>query len=125
MIINKKRVILIGVIILIIIGIIVGIESNKNRKNKEEILKLNEVEFTNIRKEYEGGITTIRADVRNNTEETRSVNVKIMLKDGEGNVIAETEQELEDIEAGRKKFLAAGIMGDYSNASSIELSEIK
>jgi len=124
MIVNKKWVALVTVIlVIIIISLIVGLSGNNKEENKE-IVKLNDIEFTNITKEYENGITTVRAEAKNNTEETRSVNVKVILKDKEGNILIETEQLLENIEPGEKKLLATGIMGDYSNAATIELSEI-
>ena len=125
MIINKKWVILVIILIVgMIIGLAVALSGNKKEDETQETLKLNNIEFTNITKEYDEGITTIRAEAKNNTEETKSVNVKITLKDAEGNVMIEVEQYLENIEPGKKKLLATGITGDYSNAT-VELTEKK
>lgn len=125
MIINKKWVILVIVLIVgMIIGLVVALSGDKKQEKDENVLKLNDIEFTNITKEYDEGITTIRAEAKNNTEETKSVNVKITLKDAEGNVVIEAEQYLENIEPGKKKLLATGITGDYSNAT-VELTEKK
>lgn len=124
---DKKKLILIIIAILLVIGGITIIVNMGNKKESQEEGKvvINEIEFSNITHEYSGGITTVRAIVKNNTEETKNINVKVILKDKEGKVLIETQQKLENIEAGRKKLLAAGIMGDYSNVDKIELKEIK
>lgn len=124
----KKSIIL---IIVIIIGVVIGLIT-LNNKNKEKntttfdgeetktdvILK--DIEFKNIKRDYENGVTSIKADVYNNTKAVKNINVKIILKDESGKEIKSMIQVIENIEPGSKKILQTGIMGNYIEIKDIE-----
>ena len=125
---NKKIIILIIVILLIIVTIVTIIRNTKKGKQNttfenniatSEII-LQDIEFKNIRKEFNNGITTIRAEAYNNTKEQKSINVKIILKDNTGKELTSMIQSLEGITPEGKKILQTGIVGDYSNIDNIE-----
>lgn len=128
---NKK--ILIGAVlagIIIIVIVIILVSGNKKEQNNKSVFEgnqtnssvvLQEIEFKNITKEYDGGITTIKADVYNNTKKEKNINVQIILKDDQGKELTRMIQVLEKIEPGKKKVLQTGIMGDYTKASEIEM----
>lgn len=130
---RKKSIAFILTILAIIVVIMIAVMIvKKNQEKKAEFkgnetsseVKLKEIEFKDITKEYSEGITTIRANVYNNGETTRSINVRIILKDEAGKEIANMIQVLENVEPKRKKLLSTGIMGDYSRVSKIEMEEI-
>lgn len=127
---NKKNKIIL-LLIIVLIAIIIFVIAMRD-KTKEETkttfdgetansnIKIEDIEFTDITKKYEDGVTTIRANIVNNTEETKNINVKIVLKDDEGNEIQSMIQAIENIEPDRKKVLSTGIMGDYTYVKDIE-----
>ena len=129
---KKSIVFILTIIAIIVVIMIVVVVIKKNQERKAEFkgnetsseVKIKEIEFKDITKEYSEGITTIRANVYNNGETTRSINVKIILKDEEGKEIGNMIQILENVEPKRKKLLSTGIMGDYSRVSKIEMEEI-
>ena len=124
----NKKIIIISIIL--VIAIIFAItRTNKNSKkvnielsenNTIENITLEEIEFKDIGINYEEGITTIKANVYNNTKETKSINVKITLKDENGNEIKTMIQIIENIEPNRKKLLQTGTLGDYTKAKDIQ-----
>lgn len=129
--INKKVVITIVLAIVVIVGIFFIVKNANSNKTEfkgegktQNDIKVNNIEFKDITKEYDNGITTIRANVYNHTKETKSINAKIILKNDKGEELTTMIQKIENIEPERKKLLATGIMGDYSNVSKIEIVEI-
>lgn len=130
---NKKTIIIISIIvvILVIIGVIVISNGNKNKSTTIENnvatseIEIQKVTFSNITKKYENGITTIRAEMINNTNNKKDFTVKIILKDEQGQEVQNMIQIVENLEPNRKKILSTGIMGDYTNIKDIEFEVIK
>lgn len=130
---NKKTIIIISIIvvILVIIGVIVISNGNKNKSTTIENnvatseIEIQKVTFSNITKKYENGITTIRAEMINNTNNKKDFTVKIILKNEQGQEVQNMIQIVENLEPNRKKILSTGIMGDYTNIKEIEFEVIK
>lgn len=130
---NKKTIIIISIIvvILVIIGVIVISNGNKNKSTTIENnvatseIEIQKVTFSNITKKYESGITTIRADMINNTNNKKDFTVKIILKNEQGQEVQNMIQVVENLELNKKKVLSTGIMGDYTNIKDIEFEVIK
>ena len=128
---NKKKKIIILLIIIVLIAIIILMIAMGNKTKEERRttcegetansnIKIEDIEFTDITKKYENGVTTIRANILNNTNQTKNINVKIILKDENGNEINSMIQAIENIEPDRKKVLSTGIMGNYTDVKDIE-----
>lgn len=126
---NKKILIIISIIVVIIVVVtIITTKVKQNSRTKTSFenniatstVILEDIEFKNITKTYEGGITTIKADVYNNTKTSKDINVKIILKDEQGKEVKSMIQALENIEPERKKILQTGITGDYTTIKDIE-----
>lgn len=126
---KKKLIISIAIILVIVILIVLvinGVKKSNNRKTSFEgntatsNVVLEDIEFKNITKNYENGVTSIRAEIYNNTQKVKDINVKIILKDDSGKEIASMIQTVEGIEAGRKKILQTGMMGDYTQIKDVE-----
>ena len=136
-IVNKKRfVMVIGIVLAMVISIVTIVVLNSNKEvtntkfNEEEKVATNDIvvkdiTFSNIKKEYENGITTIKANVSNNTKKTKTITIKILLKDEAGNVINEMMQVIEDIEPRIDKVLMAAVTGNYSYVTNIEFEVVK
>lgn len=130
---DNKKIYVTG-IIFIIVAITITIfiiKTNLDRKtsfegnNATSDVVLERIEFKNITKTYEAGITTIRADVYNNTKVTKNINVQIILKDKNGKEIKNMIQAIEEIEPGRKKILQTGITGDYTSIKDVEFKVLE
>lgn len=105
-------------------------KKNSNRKttfeNENAIsnVQVKNITFENIRKTFEGNITNIKADVYNNTDKMKNINVKVILKDSNGKELKSMIQIIENIEPGRKKLLQTSIVGNYSDVNDIEFKII-
>ncbi len=124
---KKELIAIIIVIIIIIFGIFVitNIIKNKNLLTFEQNtatsnIIIQDIEFKNITKEYQNGITSIRAEVYNNKDQIKTIHIKVILKDASKKEVASMIQTLKEIEPGKRKILQTGIMGDYSNFKYIE-----
>ena len=131
---SKKQIIFLSVIVLIAIVTEIVIMVIKNRPNTKtsfdgekatEVVELKKVEFSNITKKYESGITTIVADILSNDKEKKSLTIEIILKDNEGKEIDRMKQVIDDIEPGRKKRLQTAILGDYTNITDVEFEVLE
>lgn len=130
---NKKTIIIISIIVVILVIIGVIVISNGNKKKSTTIennvatneIEIQKVTFSNITKKYENGITTIRAEMINNTNNKKDFTVKIILKNEQGQEVQNMIQIVENLEPNRKKILSTGIMGDYTNIKNIEFEVIK
>lgn len=129
---KKKAYVIVALIVIAIIAIAIYIvKTNLDRKtsfegeNATSNVVLERIEFKNITKTYEAGITTIRADVYNNTKVTKDINVQIILKDENGKEIKNMIQAIEEIEPGRKKILQTGITGDYTSIKDVEFKVLE
>lgn len=129
---KKKAYVIVALIVIAIIAIAIYIvKINLDRKtsfegeNATSDVVLERIEFKNITKTYEAGITTIRADVYNNTKVTKDINVQIILKDENGKEIKNMIQAIEEIEPGRKKILQTGITGDYTSIKDVEFKVLE
>lgn len=129
---KKKAYVIVALIVIAIIAIAIYIvKTNLDRKtsfegeNATSDVVLERIEFKNITKTYEAGITTIRADVYNNTKVTKDINVQIILKDENGKKIKNMIQAIEEIEPGRKKILQTGITGDYTSIKDVEFKVLE
>lgn len=135
--IDKKSIVIISVLVLVVLISVVTLvilnsnkdvtntQFNEEENNATNDIVLEDITFSNIKKEYANGITTINATVSNNTNKTKTITIKILLKDNTGNVINEMMQVLEDIEPGIDKVLKTGIVGNYSYISDIEFQVVK
>lgn len=126
---KKNLVILVIAAIVIIVTIVAIITMTKKEDNTKTTFSnnsatsdivLEEIEFKNITKEFKDGVTTLRADVYNNTKQEKSINVKIVLKDSEGKELTNMIQSIESIIPNGKKRLQTGIVGNYENVDNIE-----
>ena len=123
---KKKGIVIITILIVLIILLIVILKPKGEQKTvignetAQNSVILEDIEFKNITKKYEQGITTIRADIYNNTKKTKDINIKIILKDEAGKEVKSMIQAIENIEPNKKKVLSTGIMGDYTTIKQIE-----
>ena len=131
-----KKKALIGCIIAIVVFVIAAVLIVNNKKVKpvevtmengvtEQTVVLKDIEFSQITKTYEGGITTIKAKMHNNSNNDKSLNINITLKDSEGIEVGNMRQTIENVEKGRDKILTTGITGDYSHVAEITFEVIK
>lgn len=133
---NKKSIIIVvGVVLLIIIvAIIIGNKKEEkvdvpnvtiqdNKATGEATVE--EIQFKDITKIYESGITTIRANMYNTTDTVKNVTVKIILKDEQGNELKNMVQVVENLLPNKVKVLSTGIAGDYSKVSEIKFEIVK
>ena len=141
-----KSIIVILIIILIVIGIIILVKNKNNNGNTsnrtnqntstpsyvEEIdsgvkinksTKLNEAkeisgyQMTNIQLTTESGMTTLLADVTNNTANKTGVQmVDITLLDEDGKELTTVTGIIDELEAGEKTQLNIAMTSDYINA---------
>ena len=99
----------------------VQILQDGSKLNKSEELlkekKLDELEISNIQLKETGGITTLLADVKNNTNhEIQERDVTIEVLDKQGNVITKLNGTIDTVEAGGKVQLNMSVTGDVANA---------
>ena len=92
-----------------------------SKLNKSEELlkerKLDELEISNIQLKETGGITTLLADVKNNTNhEIQERDVTIEVLDKQGNVITRLNGVIDTVGAGEKVQLNMSVTGDVANA---------
>ena len=124
---NKKKLIVIIIILiaLVILSVIIFKPKGQTKttienETAQNSVILQDIEFKNITKKYEEGITTIRAEIYNNTNKTKDINVKIILKDDSEKEVKSMIQAIENIEPDKKKVLSTGIMGDYTYIKQVE-----
>lgn len=129
---NKKKTFIVISVAIVIMVIIILIFINNNNKNKNQpstIIKdgksdsdviVDKITFSNITKVYDGGITTITADMVNNTTENKNFKLEIILKDEDGKEVKSAIQVVENLEPDRKKKLTTGIAGNYTNIKEVE-----
>ena len=132
---KKKGISLIVLVIVAVIAIVIAVlNSNKevtntqfseNEKVATNDIVVEDITFSNINKEYANGITTIKAKVSNNTNKTKTITIKILLKDETGKVINEMMQVIEDIEPRIGKVLTTAVTGNYSYVSNIEFQVVE
>ena len=130
---DKKKMLILGIVITIMIGIILVMfirNNNDEVKDKpnttiedgkaDSDVVVDDVTFSNITKTYDGGVTTLAAEMLNNTEKTKSFKLEIILKDDDNNKVKSVMQIIENLEPNRTKVLTTGIAGDYTNIKNIE-----
>ena len=150
---NVKVIILLIVVLLIILGIVAFvINQNNNSTNNtktenttvEEFVQvldngtkvnisdklkqtkeLDEFTIGNIQYKYTNGISTMTAEVTNNSDKaTELTDIKITLLDKEGNVISELEGLIAPLEAGAKTKLSLNVTLDLVNAYDFTIEKI-
>ena len=99
----------------------VQILQDGSKLNKSEELlkekKLDELEISNIQLKETGGITTLLADVKNNTNhEIQERDVTIEVLDKQGNVITRLNGVIDTVGAGEKVQLNMSVTADVANA---------
>ena len=104
----------------------VQILQDGSKLNKSEELlkekKLDELEISNIQLKETGGITTLLADVKNNTNhEIQERNVTIEVLDKQGNVITSLNGTIDTVGAGEKVQLNMSVTGDVANAYDFKI----
>ena len=105
----------------------VQILQDGSKLNKSEELlkekKLDELEISNIQLKETGGITTLLADVKNNTNhEIQERNVTIEVLDKQGNVITRLNGVIDTVGAGEKVQLNMSVTGDVANAYDFRIN---
>ena len=104
----------------------VQILQDGSKLNKSEELlkekKLDELEISNIQLKETGGITTLLADVKNNTNhEIQERNITIEVLDKQGNVITSLNGTIDTVGAGEKVQLNMSVTGDVANAYDFKI----
>lgn len=131
---GKKQIIILSVVfvvIAIIITMFLLLKTKSNNKtsfdgeNAIDVVELEKVEFSNITKKYENGITTIEADILSNNKNKKDLIIEIILKDDNLEEVERMRQVIENIEPGRKKRLQTAILGDYSSIKDIEFKVVE
>ena len=137
---NKKMYLYLIIIVLFIVifGSIINNVKNKNKNKVADVpnvtiqdnkatsdVSVEEIEFKDITKVYESGITTIRAKMYNRTDSVKNVTIKIILKDEQGNELKNMIQVVENLYPNKEKVLSTGIAGDYSKVSEIKFEIMK
>ena len=146
-----KAIMILLIIILVIVGIIFLVKNNNNENTSnennqntsvpsyvEEIetglkinksTKLNEAkevsgyQITNIQLTTESGMTTLLADVTNNTANKTGVQmVDITLLDEEGKELTTVTGIIDELEAGEKTQLNIAMTSDYVNAYDFKVN---
>lgn len=128
---KKIVVILISVFVILMITLMIYTENanDKTKENSSAIIDNNKAKndvivdkviFSNITKVYDSGITTLKAEMLNNTDETKNFQLEIILKDDDGNAVKSIMQVIENLEPNKTKILTTGIAGDYTNIKNIE-----
>ena len=102
--------------------------SDGSKLNKSEELqktkKVNGLEISNIQLRETGGITTLLADVKNNTNhEIQERNITIEVLDKQGNVITSLNGTIDTVGAGEKVKLNVAVTADVANAYDFRISE--
>ena len=96
------------------------LQDGSKLNKSEELLKekkLDELEISNIQLKETGGITTLLADVKNNTNhEIQERDVTIEVLDKYGNVITRLNGVIDTVGAGEKVQLNMSVTGDVANA---------
>ena len=100
----------------------IKLDDNGKTETKVEIEK---VTFSDIKLEYDSGITTLTATMKNNTKEDMDFEVKITLKDDSGKIEKEMTQKVENLKNSHTKVLQVGIIGYYSNIKNVEFEIMK
>lgn len=119
----NKKITVIMIIILVLVAIVASTRINKKDETITEFqnniaksnLVVKDITFSNIKKTYNEGITTINADVVNNTKRVKNANVQINVIDKNGNKVTSMIQILENLTPGKKQVLSTGIMGNYTD----------
>jgi uncharacterized protein YcfL len=94
---------------------------DENGKSNDEVVE-NDISFTNIELNYDGSITTLTANMQNNTNEVKNFTVTITLKDEKEKQVKSLKQIVENLESGKKQILQTGIVGDYSYIKNVEFT---
>jgi regulatory protein YycI of two-component signal transduction system YycFG len=133
---DKRKIIFIVLLFIVVVLIIVLLTTKKGTtvsNNGETKIVDNQaandvvvesIQFKNITKTYDSGITTIRANIYNNTNESKTFTVKVVLKDASGNELTNATQIIENLGAGKTKVFTTGIAGDYSSVQDIKFEAI-
>ena len=102
-----------------------GVKVNTSEKVSES-KELNGLILSNIQLTEDGGITTLLAEVKNNTgKKTESKKVTIEILDKDGNVITDFEGFIDAMDINDTVKLNASITGDVSNAYDFRIKEAK
>ncbi|MBP3461902.1 MAG: hypothetical protein J6K21_05825 [Bacilli bacterium] len=131
-----KKILISSISLLLVLGLITGCGCNKKEKidNKTTIkedgkaktdTKVEEVLFSNIKLNYEGGITALEADMINNANKTKNFKVKIKLINDKNQEVKIFEQIVENLETNKKQILTTGIVGDYSYIKKVEFEIVE
>lgn len=125
-------------IVIVIILIVVGTLISNTKKSPKEVttttiqnnqatndINMQGIQITNITKVYASGITTISANMLNTTDQEKSVTIKIVLRDAQGNEVKNAIQVVDNLLPNRTKVLSTGISGDYSNTNDISFEIVQ
>ncbi len=131
----KKQIIIITVLIVFALMITLVVSCNhKTKENAQTNIKdnkavndvvVNNIKFKNITKVYNEGITTISAEMLNESEEVKSFTVEVILKDKDNNKIKSAFQVVENLEPNKVKTFTTGLVGSYSTADKVEFKIVE
>jgi len=106
----------------------VKIDENEVKVNTSEQVKeeqnINGIVISNASIKYENGVSTIKADITNNTgKDIKELGIiKIKVKDSTGRVAREVSTYVMDIAKGETKAINANITSEIVNAQDLEFS---
>ena len=100
-----------------------GVKVNTSEKVSEN-KDINGLTFSNIKLTEDGGITTLLAEVKNNTgKKTEAKMVTIEILDKEGNVLTDFEGFIDAMDIDGSAKLNASLTGDVSNAYDLRIKD--
>ena len=127
----KKIAVYIIPILLILMGIIIYNNINLTDKTKfknnsaTKDAQVDEFIFKNIKRNYSGGITTISADIENNSKTTKTLTIKISIEDNSEKEITNVMQIVENVKPDEISKITAGVTGDYTKNNNIKFEIVK
>lgn len=144
---NKKKIVMLGIVICVLILIIVlfVINSNNNKKNDVKIKndygdvkvntnngvtgdkKVGDLTFTNTSMIEKNGITTLKTTITNNSKDSKYISsFTIYIKDRNDKIITELIGYVgSELGTGESKIITSAITDDITNAYSVEYKENK
>lgn len=81
---------------------------------------VSDVTFSDVKLDYEDGVTTLTANMKNNTKDVKNFTLNIILKDEANNEVKKLRQIVENLDSNKIKVLEIGIFGYYKDIKNVE-----
>lgn len=81
---------------------------------------VSDVTFSDVNLDYEDGVTTLTANMKNNTKDVKNFTLNIILKDEANNEVKKLRQIVENLDSNKTKVLEIGILGYYKDIKNVE-----